>query len=230
MPHRAILMPADDLFGRVALFNNLINLEQVVECARAIGAEIVAGRPRRSLATMLILKGHISAPSAGAVEAAIRRQRATQSGAGLAQVQLGPTPKPPPLAERAPDGTSQIVVALKDDTGFVESPATEERLRRIVARISPGLIHPEMLNYITRHQLSILDGRHLAAAIGEPEAEVFAALQFWQNAGVLKAVGTYPYCFSPGPHDEQDIAFLMEAWHDPHRHARVLGHILAMGK
>ena len=51
MTHAQILTPEDDLFGRVALFNNLITLEQVVECGRVIAAEEVAGRTRRSLAT-----------------------------------------------------------------------------------------------------------------------------------------------------------------------------------
>ena len=79
MSHSKVLTPEDDLFGRVALFNNLVTLEQIVECARIISAEVVAGRPRRSLASTLILKGHLTPQQAGAVEAAIRK-RAGESG------------------------------------------------------------------------------------------------------------------------------------------------------
>jgi len=229
MPHRAVLTHADDLFGRVALFNNLVTLEQIVECARIIGAEDVAGRPRRSLATVMIIQGHISARAAGAVEAAVRRHLAGKAGAAPAP-DRAPTPKPPPLQDRAPAGTSQIIVALQDDAAFVESPATEDRLRRVVVRISPGLIYPEMLSHILRHRLSIIDGRRLAAAIGEEESDVVAALHFWQNAGIIKKLGTHPYCYGPSSQDEQDVAFLMEAWNDSRRHAKVLGYILAEGK
>jgi hypothetical protein len=226
MPHRAMLTPEDDFFGRVALFNNLITLDQIVESARTIGAEMVAGRPRRSLATTLILKGYLSAKAAGAVEAAVRRHHAKQAGGEPAPT-AAPTPKPPPMADHAPSGHSQIVVTLEGDDNFVESSQTEDRLRQVVTRICPGLIYPEMLAYVIKHRLTIVDGRQLAAAISEPETEVFAALRHWQTVGILKKVGTHPYCYSPAAHDEQDVTFLMDAWHDPHRHARVLGFILA---
>ncbi|HOX05721.1 MAG TPA: hypothetical protein PK280_04920 [Planctomycetota bacterium] len=130
------------------------------------------------------------------------------------------------MSERAPSGNSQILVTLEDD-GFVESPQTEDRLKRVVSRIAPGLVYPELLSHIVRHRLSVIDGHALAAAVGESEEDVFAAMRYWASAGILRKVGTHPYCYAPDQRDEQDVAFLLEAWHDSRRHARVLGFILA---
>jgi len=228
MPHRAILTPEDDLFGRVALFNNLVTLDQIVECARIISAELVVGRPQRPLATMLILKGYLTPQAAGAVEAALRRRLAAGAAEGQAPpAPDAPSPKPPPLQERAPAGTSQITVALTGEEEYV--PATgpaDEQLRKVVARIAPGRIYPEMLNYLVRHQIAVVEVKKLAAAIGEPEKAVLAALHFWRGAGLLKPVATCPYGFSPSDRDEADIALFLEAWNDPRRHAKVLGFIL----
>lgn len=231
MPHREILTPEDDLFGRVALYNNLVNLEQVVECARVISAEIAAGRPRRSLATMLILKGHLSAQAAGAVEAALRKRLAAANGAAAPAEPAAPTPKPPPMQERAPSGMSQVVVAIADTPATGQSsPGADEHLRRAIAKLAPGRIYPEMLNHIVRHRLSMIDVRQLAAAIGEGDKEVVAALNYWRSVDVIKKMGTYPFCYSPTPEEQKEITFFLDAWHSPALHARVLGYILEAEK
>jgi hypothetical protein len=231
MPHREILTPEDDLFGRVALYNNLINLEQIVECARAISAEIAAGRPRRSLATVLILKGYLSAQAAGAVEAALRKRlAAAQGGEGAAEPAV-PTPKPPPMQARAPAGMSQVVVAIEDAPATGQrSPGADEHLRRAIAKLAPGRIYPEMLNYIVRHRLSLIDARQLAAAIGESDEDVIAALNYWRGGDVIKKMGTYPYCYNPTPEEQKEITFFLDSWHNPALHARVLGFILEAEK
>ena len=230
MPHRQHFTPEDDLFGRVALFNSLVTLDQIVECARCIAAELVAGRPRKSLATMLIVKGYLKAAAAGAVEAAIRRKRAGVAPRQIpAGVPAAPTFKPEPLLDQAPAGTSQIVVALADATARAKIAADrEELLRKIVCRIAPGRIYPEMLAYIDAHRVSIIDPKGLAKAIGEPEKEVVSALHLWAASGVLKKIGTHPYCFSPTPQEEREIGLFLEAWRDPELHPHVLGYILAI--
>ena len=83
MPHREVLTHEDDLFGRVALFNKLITLDQIIECARAISAQIVAGRPRRSLANVLIKKRFLTPASAGAVETTLRRRAGEEKRAAI---------------------------------------------------------------------------------------------------------------------------------------------------
>lgn len=228
MPHRAILTHEDDIFGRVALFNNLVTLDQIIECARFIAAELTAGRPRRSLATVLILKNYLSPPMAGAVEAVVRRRLAAAGGAPQPETDA-PTPKPPPLPERAPAGTSQVMVTIPTDAppgGPI--PDVDERLRKAVTRIAPGRIYPEMLNYVLKHRISIIDAKQLAAAIGESEKAVAAALHRWSNVGLLKKIGTHPYGFSPTPQEEEDIRLFLAAWNDPVRHAKALGFILAV--
>lgn len=228
MPHKKVLTPEDDLFGRVALFNNLVTLEQIVECARIISAEAVAGRPRRSLASTLILKGHLAPQQAGAVEAAIRK-RAGETGRTV-PASTGPTPKPKPMQERAPSGHSQITVAVGagEETSEAEpAPSSGAGLQRIIAKLVPGRIYPEMLDYIVRNQVTIVDVKKLAAAIEEPEKEVVAALKRWQKAGLLRKVGTHPYGFGPTGEMEQDIRAFLDAWHNPKLHSRILGHILA---
>lgn len=227
MPHRKVLTPEDDLFGRVALFNELVTLDAIIECARTISAEIVAGRPQRSLATMLILKGHLTSQQAGTVEAALRKQAATK-GPGAA-VSAGPTPKPKPMKERAPAGTSQISVAVghEEEAGPVQDEVDEATLQKIIARIAPGRIYPEMLDHIVRKNVVVIDVKSLAKAIQEPEKEVVKALKRWLRKGVLRKIATYPYNFSPTKREEREIRQFLNAWHDPKHHARVLGYILA---
>lgn len=229
MPHRQHLTPEDDLFGRVALFNSLATLDQIVECARCIAAELVAGRPRRSLATMLILKGYVTASAAGAVEAAIRRKHAPPAAGPAAGGSAAPTRKLAPMQSHAPSGASQISVAVPDPAAAARAAAgREDQLRAIVSRLAPGRIYPEMLAYIDSHRVTIMDPKGMARAIGEPEPVVAAALRHWSKAGVLKTVGTQAYSFSPGAREEREIKLFLEAWRDPELHAHVLGYILAV--
>ena len=222
MSHRKVLTPEDDLFGRVALFNNLITLDQIIECARIISAEMLAGRPRRSLASMLILKGHVTPKQAGAVEAAIRK-RAADAGQAV-PASTGPTPKPRPMSERAPSGQSQITVAVGGDEA---APSSGPALQKIIAKYVPGRIYPEMLDYIVRNKITIVEVKKLAKAIHEPEKEVVKALKYWRKVGLLRTVSTHPYGFGPTDEMDEELRVFLNAWHDPKRHSRVLGHVLA---
>lgn len=224
-----VLTPEDDLFGRVALFNNLVTLEQVVESARALAAEVVAGRPRRPLAAVLIARGFLSVENAGAVEAAIRRNMAAKArGAEKAACAgVAPPPKPPPMKARAPEGESRILIATEEAEAKVQEEA-DERLRKIIARVSPGRIYPEILQYVIRNRVSVIDAKETARGIGEPLKAVTAALQHWVRSGVLRKIGTHPYNFSPTEQEAEELHVFMAAWSDPARHARMLGYILAV--
>jgi hypothetical protein len=234
VPHRKLLTHEDDLFGRVALFNNLVTLDQVVECARIIATEMGAERPRRSLANVLIDRGYMTTQSAGKVQAALRKRAAEEGKASAAPA--GPTPKPKPMEDRAPSGTSQVMVALEDedededhdDPAVADTvKARQERIRQVVEKIAPGRIYPEMLDYITRHKVAIIDVKSLAAAIEEPENTVAAALKHWRRVGVVRKEATHPFCFGPSDEVQEEIDIFLEAWHQQSLHALVLGYILA---
>jgi hypothetical protein len=216
------LTPEDDLFGRVALFNNLITLDQIVECARAINTEILAGRPRRTLARMLITKKYLTTAQAGAVEEAIRKRAADS---GRAAVTAGPTPKPRPMDAPAPSGESQIALAIIDEVGEKEE-VSEERMREIVTQVSPGRIFPEMLDHIVRTRSGVINIRALAKAISEPEKQVSKALEHWRRIKLVRSQASYPYCYSPSDKLKEDIRIFLEAWHNPRKHPRILGYIL----
>jgi anti-anti-sigma regulatory factor len=104
------LPPEDDLFGRVAVHNKLVTGERVAECARIIAGEVAAGLPRRSLASVLIGKGYVTALAAAAVQKAVRDYAAKHFG--RASPAPGAPPEPKPMAERAPSGTSQRAVSV----------------------------------------------------------------------------------------------------------------------
>jgi hypothetical protein len=219
-----ILTHEDDLFGRVALFNGLVTLEQIVECARTLAAEIVAGRPRRPLAAVLIARGFLRLCTAGAIEAAIRRHLAGVRPAGIGgEKPSAPSPKLPPMSQRAPAGTSQIMIAPEQEED--DKPA-EERMRSVVSRLVPGRIFPEILQYLVRHRVSVIDSRKLAAALFEPEKAVVSALHRWMKQGVLRRIGTHPYNFSPTQEREEEIRIFLDAWNDPRQHAHILGLVL----
>ena len=97
MASHDVLTHEDDLFGRVALFNNLVTLEQIVECAREISAELVAGRPRRSLANLLIERKHLTPDQAGSIEAALRQRAAEKKKSAPPDLPKAPTVKPNPM-------------------------------------------------------------------------------------------------------------------------------------
>ena len=235
-----MLTHEDDLFGRVAVFNKLVTLDQIVECARGISEELIADRPRRSLATMLILKGYLSAQQAGAIEAALRKS-AAEAGRKVVE-SSAPTPKPEPMEERAEAGDSRIMLAvwLKDDgdpaamsaeadraAAVVDEAAEAERLEKIVHKVAPGRIYPEMLEFIVRERTVVISPSAMAKAIGEPRAEVITALKHWQANGVLRKIGTHPYNFSPTAQQAEEIDLFLKAWSDPDRHSLMLGFILS---
>jgi hypothetical protein len=228
MPHRKALTHEDDLFGRVALHNNMISLNQVVDCARVISAEIVAGRPRRSLAGVLIERGHLTSSQAGAIQAALRRRAAEQGQASRAPA--GPTPKPRPMTGRAPAGTSQMLVAVgrgeRESDSAAEDPDGKS-LAKIVRRIAPGRIYPEMLDYITSHRIGVIKFRDLAAAIEEPADQVLAALRYWKKIGLLREEASHPYCFGPTDEVAEEVRAFLDAWHEQSTHTEVLGLVLA---
>ncbi len=105
------LPPEDDLFGRVAIHNKLVSKEQVAECIKLIVAEVAAGRARRSLGSILIGKGFISALAAAAVQKAVADYAAKHFGQVAPVAGLPPEPKP--LPKHAPAGMSQRVVHAK---------------------------------------------------------------------------------------------------------------------
>jgi len=230
MTARQVLTPEDDLFGRVALYNKLLTLNEILECSQNIAAELAAGRPRRSLAAVLVAKGYLSPEQAGAVEAAVRRQTAAAQGrsAAPAAPASAASPKPLPMQTHAPTGHSRITVAVTGKRAVAnDSPLDEARLREVVARISPARIYPEMLEHLSYHRLSVIDPKKLAAAIGEPEAEVLKALVRWERCGVVSRVGSHAYSFNPTPREEEEVQLFLRAWHDAHWHSRVLGYIIA---
>jgi hypothetical protein len=228
MPHRKLLTHEDDLFGRVALFNNLVSLDQVVECARIISTEITAERPRRSLANVMIDRGYLTTQQAGAIQEALRKRAAEEGRASTAPA--GPTPKPKPMEDRAPSGTSQVLVAMHEETAQPDPPtaaADHDRLRKIIKKIAPGRIYPEMLDYITIHKVGIVSAKELAAAIEEPPDQVLAALKRWTKVGLLREEASHPYCFGPTDEVSEEIKIFLRAWHEQSTHATVLGFILA---
>ena len=114
MTHAAefeIFTHEDDLFARIAQHNKLVTMNQIACCAVVIYAEVKAGRQRRTLASLLIQRGHLSSKGAAAVEQAVHDQASKLAGshppdeAGHAH--------PRPLEERAPDGDSKVLVAVK---------------------------------------------------------------------------------------------------------------------
>ncbi len=106
------LTPEDDLFGRIAVFNKFVTLDEIVSCARLIFAEALAGRPRRSLAGTLVAKGFLSAEKARAIQEAVDKQTAAAEGMGQPVAEDIP-PEPKPMKRRAPAGDSQVMVAVE---------------------------------------------------------------------------------------------------------------------
>ena len=74
------LTPEDDLYGRVALHNKLATRRQIEECAEVIAGAVAAGRPRYSLASVLISKGFLSEPAAAALQKAVDDYAAKTAG------------------------------------------------------------------------------------------------------------------------------------------------------
>jgi hypothetical protein len=101
----------DDLFARIALHNKLVTLNQIACCAVVIYAEVKAGRPRRTLASLLIQRGYLSSKGAAAVEKAVHDQATKLAGSHPPDNAGHAHPKP--LQERAPDGDSRVMVAVK---------------------------------------------------------------------------------------------------------------------
>ncbi len=113
MSENDILTPEDDLFGRVALHNKLVTLNQIVNCARTIATELVAGRPRHSLASLLISRGYLSAQAAAAVEKAVQAGAAKRAGTAAPAAGLPPQPKR--MKKPAPAGDSQVLVPVEPE-------------------------------------------------------------------------------------------------------------------
>jgi hypothetical protein len=89
----------------VAIHNQLVTAEQVRESRAVIAAEVAGGRPRRSLASILIGKGYITALAASAVQKAVRDYAAKHFG--TAEPAPGLPPEPRPMSDPAPAGMSQ---------------------------------------------------------------------------------------------------------------------------
>jgi hypothetical protein len=108
------LPPEDDFFGRVAVHNKLVSREQVDECAGMILDDVAEGRPRRSLASLLIGRGYISAVAAAAVQKAVSDYAARQFG--KATPAPGAPPEPKPMPRHAPAGMSQQLEPVRERT------------------------------------------------------------------------------------------------------------------
>jgi hypothetical protein len=116
------LSPEDDLFGRVAIHNKLVTGEQVEECTGVMVAEVAGDKPRRSLASILIGKGYISAVAAAAVQKAVNDYAAKHFG--KTSPAPGAPPEPKPIPHPVPAGMSQKISPIKDD-----QPKPDNRFR-----------------------------------------------------------------------------------------------------
>lgn len=116
----------DDLFGRVAVHNGLVTREQIGQCLDHMKGEVAAGRPQRSLAATLIVRGLLSSRLASAVQEAIRNH--AERTEGLAEPVAGLPPEPKPLTRRAPAGDSRVTLAFKGPA----KPEAERRFNVIV--------------------------------------------------------------------------------------------------
>ena len=231
MSSHEVLTHEDDLFGRVALFNNFITLEQIVECARMMSAELVAGRPRRSLANLLIEHEHLTPAQAGSIEAALRQQAAEKKKPVPPAPPKAPTVRPKPMRKRAKPGESQMVVAVKPKAPPPASAADKEKLlRKAVARVAPTRFFPELLDYILQHKIQVINPEDLAKATGEKRKAIATALAHWEKTGVVRKAGEGAYFFGPDEKAKASIDLFLAAWRDPRRHAQALGYILATEK
>jgi hypothetical protein len=128
------LPPEDDLFGRVAVHNKLVSKEQVDACAKVIASEVAAGRPRRSLASVLIGKGYVTALAASAVQKAVRDYASKHFG--KASPAPGADPEPKPILEPAPSGMSQRKVDVEPQ----QPGKPDNRFKLSVPEASKGAI------------------------------------------------------------------------------------------
>jgi hypothetical protein len=132
----ASMLPEESLFGRVAIRNKLLTRDQLEECAKKIGSRVAEGKPRSSLASVLIEMGYMSNAAAAKVQEAIRRYAAEKSGEHSPAPGMSAEPKP--MRKHAPAGDSQIFVAVKpgklsDDKRFnIISAETSRRANMIV--------------------------------------------------------------------------------------------------
>ncbi len=100
------LPPEDDLFARVAVHNKLLTSKQLDECVQAILDDVIAGRPRPSLPSVLAEKKFMSARNVAAVQAVIKAYATKQAGVATQLPKLK-------LKSHAPAGDSQIFVNAK---------------------------------------------------------------------------------------------------------------------
>ena len=232
-PHD-VLTHEDDLFGRVALFNNFVTLEQIIDCAREISAGLVAGRPRRLLANLLIERESLTPAQAGSIEAALRQRVAEKKKSAPPDLPKAPTVKPKPMRKRAKPGESQMVVTVQPKATPPAEPAdaadAEAQLRKAVARVAPARIFPELLDYVLQHNVRVINPKELAKATGEKGRAVATALAHWQKTGVVRKAGTGAYFFGPDEKAKEAIDIFLAAWRNPRQHATVLGYILATEK
>jgi len=231
MSSHDVLTHEDDLFGRVALFNNFVTLEQIVDCARVISAELVAGRSRRPLANLLIEREHLTLAQAGSIEAALRQRAAEKKKSAPPDLPKAPTVKPKPMHKRAKPGESQMVVAVKPKAAPPANATDEEKLlRKAVSRVAPARFFPELLDYILQHKVQVINPKDLAKATGEKGRAVAAALAHWEKTGVVRKAGEGAYFFGPDEKAKASIDLFFAAWRNPRQHATVLGYILATEK
>ena len=76
MDNPELLSAEDNLFGRVALYNKLVEPDQVAECTRMIFVETVAGLPRRTLGEIMVSQGYLSPQVAKSIAEAVRKKLA----------------------------------------------------------------------------------------------------------------------------------------------------------
>lgn len=225
MEEGSILKPEDELFKKVALLNGLVTARQVAQCSRMLGGG--GGASRRSLAELLVAMGYIEPEKAVAVEAALRKRAESvgRSHGGALSAQGRGKSKRKPVA-RGPGQSLMAARRGRASSGESREEVGNDALRRIVAKLAPGRLFPEMLEHIARNKVSVIDPKALAVALSARERHVVKALKVWQRAGVLRAIGTHPYNFSPTSLVGEELDLLLEVWRDPKRHAAVLAMIL----
>jgi hypothetical protein len=223
---RKYLTRADIAIGRLAMQHKLLSREQLEECTTALDAEASSGAST-SLAQVLVKLGYVSeeevehlAETAGE-KTRVRRgtSRIERPPSGVfRQARLHPVK---PAAAPAP--ASEAEDRPSPDAG----EEREARLRKITSEIAGDRICPELLEHIIRKKLSILNAQSLATAMGESRDRIVGVLRRWIQAGVLRSVGDYPYCYSPTEQRKQDIREFLEAWRDEVMRTRLLSYILS---
>lgn len=145
MDNADLLSAEDNLFGRVALYNKLVEPAQVAECTRMIFVEAVANLPRRSLGEIMVAQCYLSPQVAKSIAEAVRKKLASAAAAavpasgGSKDKPAGPAPTPaarpaapaapPTRPKRAKAGDSQVLVRVESGAGpgkeriWVEAPA-----------------------------------------------------------------------------------------------------------